>query len=77
MGYAIRNVQLDQEKLEQGERRQCLFCTDDEQRVGENFSSVQKNTDFYQLQNGGVSLEGNAEKIKFKYLVMSRLQNSG
>ena len=46
-----------------GERHQFLFYTDDEQTEGENFSTAQKNTQLYQLQNGGVSLEGNAEKI--------------
>jgi len=33
--YAIRYVQVDQEKLELGERQQFLFYSDDEQRERE------------------------------------------
>jgi len=50
-----------------GKRHQFLFYNDDEQRErqreGENISTALKNTELHQLQNGGVSLEGNAEKI--------------
>jgi hypothetical protein len=63
IGYAIRYVQVDQEKSELGEKHQFLFYNEDEQRGGENVSTALKNTELYQLQNGGVSLGGNVEKI--------------
>ena len=39
------------------------FTFDEEQTVGKHFSIVQKSTEIYQLQNGGVILQGNAEII--------------
>lgn len=69
---AFGYVEVDQ----LGEKHQLLFCTDDEQTEGENFSTAQKITQLYQLQNGGVILEENAEKnLSTSAYLINRMQD--
>jgi hypothetical protein len=73
--YAIRSVQVNQERLILNGTHQLLAYADDDNIVGENIDTIQKNTKALLYSSKEVGLEVNPEKTK--YMLVSRCQKLG
>jgi hypothetical protein len=73
--YAIRKVQLNQDRLKLNGAQQLLVYADYVNTVGGNLHTIKKTTEALKVASKETGLEVNADKTK--YMVMCRNQNAG
>ena len=73
--YAIRRVQVNQERLKLNDTQQLLAYADDVNILGGSVHTVKENAESLEAATKKIGLEVNADKAK--YMIMFRDQNAG